>query len=223
VSKKAREYVLYGSRNSGSAAVEAALELARAPYRIVSAATWDKSAAFEELKRVNPLHQIPTLVTPDGTVLSESAAILIHLGLAHPRARLLPASAAQRAQAIRAMVFIAANCYTAIGVIDYPERWLGKRDKSSHERLRKGARKRLHAMWLVFADACASSETRFLFGAQPSAADILAAVVSRWSGARKHLAKHRPALHALLERVEAHPKLAAVFDRHWGKGPVEIA
>jgi GST-like protein len=37
---KAREYVLYGSRNSGSAAVEAALEVARVPYRIVSAATW---------------------------------------------------------------------------------------------------------------------------------------------------------------------------------------
>ena len=29
---------------------------------------------------VNPLGQIPTLVLDDGTVLSESAAILIHLG-----------------------------------------------------------------------------------------------------------------------------------------------
>jgi GST-like protein len=225
--KKRGEYVLYGSRNSGSAAVECALELARAPYRIVSAATWDKSAAFDELKRVNPLHQIPTLVCPDGTVLTESAAILIHLGLAHPTSRLLPAQAAQRALAIRAMVFVAANCYAAIGVIDYPERWNGKGDKAANERLRKGARRRLHQLWTVFADSCGDAlasdrPPRFLFGAQPGAADILAAVVSRWSGARKHLAKHRPALHAMLERVEGHPKLAPVFDRHWGSGPVVI-
>jgi GST-like protein len=217
-------YVLYGSRNSGSAAVEAALEMAKAPYRIVDAATWRKTAAFKELKRVNPLHQIPTLICPDGTVLSESAAVLIHLALVHPSARLLPANASQRAQAIRAMVFIAANCYAAIGVIDYPERWHGKGDKNADERLRKGARRRLHKLWCVFADTFAADagkkKTAFLFGAQPGAADLLAAVVSRWSGARKHLAKQRPAFHAVLERTEAHPGIAPVIARHWGAGPV---
>lgn len=219
--KRRTEYVLYGSRNSGSAAVEAALELARAPYRIVDAATWNKTAAFAELKRVNPLHQIPTLVTPDGTVLSESAAILIHLGLAHPRAKLLPANGSQRAQAIRAMVFIAANCYAAIGIIDYPERWHGKGDKDADERLRKGARRRLHKLWCVFADTFAADKTAgFLFGAQPGAADLLAAVVSRWSGARKHLAKQRPAFHAMLQRIETHRAVAPVIERHWGAGPV---
>jgi GST-like protein len=225
VAKKRAGYVLFGSRNSGSAAVEAALEMARARYRIVDAATWNKTAAFDELKRVNPLHQIPTLVTPDGTVISESAAILIHLGLAHPRAKLLPADASQRAQAIRAMVFIAANCYAAIGVIDYPERWHGKGDKDADERLRRGARRRLHKLWCVFADSFAADagkkKTTFLMGAQPGAADLLAAVVSRWSGTRKHLAKQRPAFHALLERIEAHPSVAPVIARHWGAGPVQ--
>jgi GST-like protein len=226
--KKRAGYVLYGSRNSGSAAVEAALEMAKAPYRIVDAATWrkkDNAATFAQLQRVNPLHQIPTLVTPDGTVLSESAAILIHLGLAHPRAKLLPAAASQRAQAIRALVFIAANCYAAIGVIDYPQRWHGMGDKSADERLRKGARRRLHKLWCVFADTFAAEagkkKTAFLFGAQPGAADLLAAVVSRWSGTRKHLAKQRPAFHALLGRIDAHPGVAPVIERHWGAGTVQ--
>ncbi len=225
--QRATGYVLYGSRNSGSAAVEAALDMAKAPYRIVDAATWrkkDDAAAFAQLQRVNALHQIPTLVTPDGTVLSESAAILIHLGLVHPRAKLLPADASQRAQALRAMVFIAANCYAAIGVIDYPERWHGKGDKAADERLRKGARRRLHKLWCVFADAfaadAAKNKAAFLYGEQPGAADLLAAVVSRWSGARKHLAKQRPAFHAMLERIEAHPKVAPVISRHWGAGTV---
>ena len=89
-----REHLLYGSRNSGSAAVECALELAKLRYRTVDAATWrrkDDPQAFARLQKANPLHQVPTLVLPDGTVLTESAAILIHLALAHPRAGLLPA------------------------------------------------------------------------------------------------------------------------------------
>ena len=220
-----REYVLYGSRNSGSAAVECALEISKAPYRIVDAATWrrkDDASSFARLQKANPLHQVPTLLCPDGTVLSESAAILIHLALAHPRARLLPADAAKRAQALRALVFVAANCYSNIGLLDYPERWLGKSDKAANDKLRKGARRRLHRMWSVFAESVVPKKPpRFLFGAQqPGAADILAAVVSRWSGARKHLARHHPALHEVMQRVEAHPSLAPVFERHWGAGPV---
>jgi GST-like protein len=221
-----KPYTLYGSRNSGSAAVEGALELARAPYRLVDAATWrkkDDPEAFARLASVNPLHQIPTVVCPDGTVLSESAACLIHLALAHPRAGLLPAGASARAKALRALVFIAANCYSNIGLNDYPERWLGKADKEANERLRQGARKRLHRMWSVFAEHVAPAGDRgFLFGARPGAADLLAAVVSRWAGTRKHLAKRHAPLHALLLRVEAHPSLAAVFDRHWGQGPVAM-
>jgi GST-like protein len=214
------EYVLYGTRNSGSAAIEAALEWVRAPYRVVHASSWEKRSARAALKAANPLQQIPTLVRPDGTVLSESAAILIELALAHPRRHLLPASPAQRARALRALVFIAANCYAAIGVIDFPQRWVGAGDEAAAQRLRTGARKRLHALWRVFADTFPPDEGGFLFGAEPGAADILAAVVSRWSGTRAHLQRHRPALHALVERVEAHPRLKPVFDRHWGAGPV---
>jgi GST-like protein len=43
----------------------------------------------------------------------------------------------------------------------------------------------------------------------------LAAVVSRWSGARAHLGRDHPDLHALLLRVQAHPLLEPVFRRHW--------
>ena len=63
----------------------------------------------------------------------------------------------------------------------------------------------------------------FLFGERVGAADLMAAVVSRWSDARKHLAKHRPALAALVDRVEAHPVVAPVIARHWGAGLVSTA
>jgi len=39
--------------------------------------------------------------------------------------------------------------------------------------------------------------------------------VSKWSGARKHLAQSRPAFSALLARIESEPRVAAIFVRHW--------
>jgi GST-like protein len=211
-------FTLYGSTGSGSAAVEAALLLCGAPFRTVRASSWEADSDQAALRKLNPLGQIPTLQLPDGGVMTESAAILVHLGLAYPASGLLPADAAARAQVLRGLVYIAANCYAAIGVIDFPERWCEGGDEVMHKSIRAAARRRLHECWDVFADQFAGSGP-FLGGEQPGALDLLATVVSRWSGARPHLRKHRPALHASLERTQAHPALAALFARHWPPAP----
>ncbi|MBC7940639.1 MAG: glutathione S-transferase, partial [Chitinophagaceae bacterium] len=151
-------YTLYGSRGSGSAAIEAALVLAGLPFREVRASTWEADSAQNDLQRHNPLGQIPTLVTAAGQVLTESAAILIHLGHAHPASGLLPTATAQLDQVVRGLVYVAANCYAAIGVIDYPERWCeaveGDEAASTAtlDRIRRGTRARLHRLWESFAD-----------------------------------------------------------------------
>jgi GST-like protein len=206
-------YTLFGTQGSGSAAVEIALEQSGAPYRIVRASSWEPDSALAELEKLNPLKQIPTLQLPDGSVLTESAAILIHLGLEFPAARILPADASARAQAIRGLVFIAANCYAAVSVIDFPERWSSEADDLAKERIRRATRERLHLHWEMFADMFAAQP--FLSGAAPGGLDFLAAVVSRWSGTRPHLRAHRPQFLATLERIEQQPVVAAVFARHW--------
>jgi len=199
---------LYGTKGSGSAAVEAALRVAGQPFQLVDAASWVPTPGLEKLKRVNPLVQVPSLVLEDGAVMTESAAILIWLGLRYPESSLLPRDPAQ---AIRGLVYIAANCYAAIGIIDYPPRFCAECDEATAERIRAGTRSRLYEYWGIFADE---------FGAQmnaerPGSLDLLAAVVSRWSGARAHLAAERPAFYALIERVEADPRIADIFRRHW--------
>jgi len=203
------DHVLYGYQGSGSAAIEAALVVAGLPHRVVDAASWDDKSALDALRRVNPLLQIPALVWPDGAAMSESAAILVELGLRHPASGLLPAEPAPRAQAIRGLVYIAANCYSAIGVIDYPERYCEPCDEALCERVRRGTRARLHTMWERFADQFAIAPDR------PGALELLAAVVSRWSGTRPHLQAGRPSFHDALQRIERHPAVAAVFARHW--------
>ena len=201
---------LYGAKGSGAAAVEAALRVVGQPFRWVEAASWLPGPALERLTAVNPLAQVPTLVAEEGEVLTESAATLIWLGLRYPHSGLLPR---EPAQAIRGLVYLAANCYAAIGIIDFPARFCTDCDEATAERIRAGARARLHEYWRIFADTFPAEP--FLSGAQLGALDILAAVVSRWSGARAHLATERPAFHALMQRIEADPRLADIFERHW--------
>ncbi|MEJ5057691.1 MULTISPECIES: glutathione S-transferase N-terminal domain-containing protein [unclassified Pseudomonas] len=206
-------YQLYGHQNSGAAAIEAALELCEIPYRFIDVESSPEAA--QALEKLNPLKQIPTLQLPDGSILTESAAILIHLGMSFPRSKLLPYEAAERDQAIRGMVYIVSNCYAAIGIIDYPERWLTSADQASRENLMAGARERLHWSWEVFADQF--SGELYLGDEPPGALDVLAAVVTRWAGSREHLRSARPGFFAWLERIDRHPTLAPVFARHWPK------
>ncbi len=204
---------LYGTEGSGSAAVEAGLEIAGIAYRTVEAAPWKPSPGLDELKRVNPIAQIPTLVLDDGSVLTESAAILIHLGLAHPASGLLASDPARRAQQIRGLVYVAADCYAGIGILDYPDRWYPDPDDAVKQAMQARGRERLHELWRIFADQFAAGP--WLSGKHPGALDILAATVSKWSGARMALAESRPAFAALLARIDADPRIAVVWARHF--------
>lgn len=213
------EYVLYGKLGTGAASVHAALEKAGAPYRLVETSSWEPNAAFEELLAVNPIGQIPTLKLPEGPALSESAAILIHLAERFPAARLLPTDALARAQAIRGLVYIAANCYPCITIIDYPERFCADADQDDavKKRIVAGTRARLHKHWDIFADLFAARP--WLSGESLGALDLYAAVVSKWAGARAHAKEHRPAFHDVLTRIDSDPVVAGVFARHWPPKP----
>ncbi|HEY2558352.1 MAG TPA: glutathione S-transferase [Caldimonas sp.] len=206
---------LYGTQGSGSAAIEAALAVAGLDARLVDAASWQPSPGLDELKRVNPLAQIPTLVLDDGSVLTESAAILIHLGLAQPQSGLLASEPSGRAQQIRGLVYIAANCYAGIGILDYPERWYPEPDDAARKAMQTRGRARLHELWQLFADQFPARP--WLSGDRLGALDLLAATVSMWSGARQALAASRPEFSQLLARIEADPRVAAVWSRHWPK------
>ncbi|WP_067069534.1 glutathione S-transferase family protein [Roseateles chitosanitabidus] len=206
-------YVLYGTRGSGSAIAEIALRWCGQPYRTVHASSWEEQSARDELRAVNPLMQIPTLRTPEGEVLSESAAILMHLGLRFPDARLLGADERARDQILRGLVYIAANCYSCISITDYPERYTTSGDPAQHEAVRQGGRARLHRHWALFADMFPARP--WLCGAQPGALDVMAGIVSKWSGTRQHLQAQRPEFLALLQRIEALPQVADVHAAHW--------
>ena len=203
-------YTLYGIDESGSCMIEIALQRCAVPWRRIDAASWAEGAGSDELARINPLKQVPTLLTPDGQVLTESAAILIHLGLEFPAAELL---AGNRAQIIRGLVYIAANCYSAIGIIDYPQRWLGNVNETVQAQLVTGTRRYLHQAWVVFADQFAGQ--LFASNDTPNALGLMAAAVSRWDESREALNGLAPGFAQSLAQVDADPVVTPVFARHW--------
>ena len=116
-------YTVYGAAGSGSVPVEAALTLIGAPFEVVEAVTWEGEAERDKVAPVNPMRQIPALVTPEGETVTESAAILIWLAERHPEAALGPEPCdPRRAQFLRWMVYVPAAIYSMFWVRDEPSR-----------------------------------------------------------------------------------------------------
>lgn len=200
-------YTLFGAEGSGSAAIEIALKYCGADYRLVVASSWEEGSGRDELRRINPLLQVPTLVLPDGTVLTESAAILACLGLEFPASGLLSLNPSERAIQLRGLVYIASNCYAAIGIIDYPERWLPYENPDQLQQLVNGAKARLYGHWQTFSDVFGG--TAAWRAEKPGAVEILACVVTRWAGTREHLQLSRPDFHASLLDIDGHVATAS--------------
>jgi len=207
------KYRLFGAKGSGSAAVEFLLGELGVEHEVLDAAPWTDppGPAFAELQGISKYAQLPTLMAPGGEVLTESVAILWSLLERHPSGWVPVADRRARAACLRWMTFIAGNVYSAIGIVDYPERWLA--EPSQHEPLRAGAKGRIALAWRTLADQWQG--TPYFLGAAPTILDVYAANISRWSGARAALRATHPQVLALLERVEASPDVAGVWARHW--------
>jgi GST-like protein len=203
---------LYGCRGCGSAVVEALLQRAGVEFVYHEVQPWEPGPVTEALKAVNPLAQVPTLKLSDGTVMTESAAIIVVLDDGHPAARILPAAGdPRRALALRWIVFIAGNMYPAISVGDFPERW-AKSDAARAE-LKDGAVERLKAYWTMLEQALQPAP--YLSGSEMTALDVYAAMLSRWRPGRAWVDEHCRQVAAALALTEQDPIVARVWERNF--------
>lgn len=200
---------LYGAKGCGSAAVEAVLALAGVSYTLIEASPWERGPGYEALCRVSPLPRIPTLVLDDGTVVTESAAILAWL-MQRDGARASGDDAAH-AQELRWIVFLACNVYNAISIRDFPERWVDGAD--AQQALREHCLVRLREAWSALADSLRPSP--YLTGERLCALDVYAAMMSRWSETRPWLRERHPHIDASLTLTERDPAVAHVWSRHF--------
>jgi GST-like protein len=207
-------YKLFARPGWGSTLAEAQLAWYGLPFEVEDVDDlFASAAARERLSAVNPVAQVPTLVLPGGEVMTESAAITLHLADVAQSAALVPAPGeAERPKFLRWLVFVVANIYPTFTYIDDPARFAPP--AGADEFAANVARYR-EALWAMVEDE--AGEEWFL-GRRFSALDIYLAVMTRWRPRRAWFAEHCPKLHAIVLRAEARPELAQVWRRNFPTG-----
>ena len=83
-------YKLYWSKMSGAIAPQVLLEEVGAKYEKIVVDLDQEENQEPDFLAINPMGQIPALVLPDGTLMTESAAIILQICDRHPEAKLAP-------------------------------------------------------------------------------------------------------------------------------------
>ncbi|MBO1079891.1 glutathione S-transferase family protein [Roseomonas haemaphysalidis] len=205
-------YILYGDRRSGSSTVEMALAEIGAPVQLHDVPLDGDNQLAEAYRRINPMGRVPTLLLPDGTVMTESLAILLTLDDRHPEAALLPpAGSSDRARALRWMALAAGEFYPHVTRSDYPERF--HPDPAQAPAIRARAQEMGRDIWrLVEREANLSP---FVLGERFSLADIYLSALTRWMEGDRWIPAHCPRLEALAQAVAVRPKAGPVWRRHF--------
>ncbi|WP_431270541.1 glutathione S-transferase family protein [Dankookia sp. P2] len=162
-----------------------------------------------EYRRINPMGRLPTLILPDGTVVTESTAILLTLEARHPEVGLLPPAAdPARARALRWMMLAASELYPCVTRSDYPDRF-GSDPASIRARAVDMARE----IRQLIAEG--AQPAPFVLGERLSLADLTLAVLSRWMGNEAWMPDHCPRIQSLARAVATRPRLSAAWARHF--------
>lgn len=189
-------YRLYWARNTGAFAPEAAMTLAGVPFERVAVDTDAGEHQGEAYRRLNPMGQVPLLILPDGTAMTESAAMLLHLADRFPEAGLAPApGTAERAVFDRWLLFMATNLYGGTLRFYYPDRF--STDPAAAGGVKAAAACDLEHWFAIVAAALDPGP--FLLGGRRSAADLYLLMLASWfppALALPALARHAAALRA---------------------------
>jgi len=208
-----RAFTLYSALGSGGVPVEATLTLMGLSYTVVEAPTWEGEIEQAKVAAVNPLRQIPALVTPAGETITESAAILIWLADRYRDAPLGPGpDAPQRAQFLRWMTFIPASIYSLFWVSDAPSRLVGP-DPAQQAAVKAAIAERIVDCWAMMDSQL--SPGAYLLGDQMTVLDLYVAVVSRWGPRRVRFYEAAPRMAQVVRRVDADPRLAALWSERF--------
>jgi GST-like protein len=205
-------YILYGDLGSGAAPVEMALAEAGQDAEWRQVALDGDHQLHPDYRAINPMGRLPTLVLPDGTVVTESLACLLTIADLHPGAALLPPPGdPARPRALRWMALLAGEFYPHVTRADYPARF-GSDPAIRDIAIRMGR----ETLQVIEAHAGLTGDPAapFLAGRRFSVADIYLAVLSRWMGGRQWTPAKLPRVQALAMAVRARPAIAPLWQRH---------
>ncbi len=207
-------YKLYGTTHTSTCAVKAALTEAGAPFEEVEITTRAEQHLTEEYRRINPRQQVPALMLPDGSIMTEGPAILLHIADAHPEASLAPPpGSSERAQHDRWLIFVAMNVNEAGQRMNYPERFTT--DTNGTQAVEEAARASMDRHFGIFEEALGNGP--YFFGGDLSMLDIYTWMLAQWpGGGMAWLEANCPKIVRLANTVRMRPKMAPIHEENFG-------
>lgn len=211
--KKTKPYKLYGASGGGSMIVEAALAFAARPVEFVDVPWDDTGWNSKALKKLNPLGQVPTLIMPDGKVMTETAAIILHLADTVPGFALVPPPThPERAAFLRWLAFLVAAVYPTFTYGDVTERWVGAGHKEgAGKALRESTDEHRKTLWRYVESQIKGP---WFLGRTFSALDLYMWPMTLWRPGVDWFAKECPKLAKIGAAVKAHPIVRKVAARN---------
>jgi glutathione S-transferase len=208
-------YKLYDWNQTGGTSVRAALGELEVLYDLVEIDIGSGAQFTDEYTRINPRQQVPSLELPDGSILTENTAILMHLADTHPEADLAPhCGSVERAQINRWLSFFAMNNYEQEIRRLRPERYTT--DQSAAQGIVDAATAIVKRHYDIFEGAIGDGP--YFLGGRFSILDIYVWMLVQWWGDYDGMRRDHPKILRLVETVMDRPKIKPVHEAHFGPG-----
>jgi glutathione S-transferase len=209
--RKTPMYQLHYFPANANAAPHMLLEELGVRYGLVLVDRANNAQKSKAYLKINPNGRIPTLVD-ENLVVSEAAAIVLHLADQHPAAGLAPkVGTPERAKFYQWLIFLTNSLQEELMTWQYPERLAGD-DAAATEVVRRGAEARASTFLDVVEDHLKANGPLFL-GDQLSAADFYLVMLSRWARPMSKPPRSRPSIAKLLDKVAALPSVRRAYAR----------
>jgi glutathione S-transferase len=204
-------YQLHYFPANANAAPHMLLEEIGSKYDLVLVDRTKDAQKSSEYLKINPNGRIPALV--DGNlVMSEAAAIVLHLVDQHSDARLAPqVGTHERAKFYQWLTFMTNSLQEELMTWQYPDRLAGS-DASAADVVKHGAEGRANKFLDVIEEHLAANGPLFL-GNRLSALDFYLVMLSRWARPMVRPPRSRPNIARLLNRITALPSVRRAYER----------
>jgi glutathione S-transferase len=204
-------YQLHYFPANANAAPHMVLEELGAKYELLLVDRTRDAQKSREYLKINPNGRIPTLVDKR-LVLSEAAAIVLHLVDQHPDAGLAPKiGTPERAKFYQWLTFLTNSLQEELMTWQYPERLAGK-NSAAAEVVKRGAEARASTFLDVVEDHLRANGPLFL-GNELSAVDFYLVMLSRWARPMNKPPRSRPNIAKLLDKVTPLPSVRRAYER----------